>query len=97
MIASLQEVATDVVYNADGNATEITGGNPEAVLDAYCRSATGFRAEPVSLLAAGEDWNGLYRSRGVLYGIPIRWDQTRKIWVAGNAVDWVRGEPVTSP
>jgi len=97
VIASLQEVATDVVYNADGNATEITGGNPEAVLDAFCRSVNGFRAEPVSLQAAGDDWNGLYRSRGVLYAIPIRWDRTRQLWVSGNAVDWVRGVPVSNP
>jgi hypothetical protein len=97
VIASLQEVTTNVVYNADGNATEVTGGNPEVVLDAYCRSVKGFRAEPVSLQAAGDEWNGLYRSRGVLYSIPIRWEPTRKLWVSGNAVDWVRGEPVTNP
>jgi len=94
VIASLQEVVTDVVYDDNGLATEITGGNPEAVLYAYCRSAKPFKAEPVSLQAAGKDWNGLYRSRGVLYSIRIRWDASRLLWVTGNAEDWVRGEAI---
>lgn len=97
VIASLQEVATEVVYDSEGRATQVTGGNPEVVLHAYCRSVKGFRSEAVSLQAAGDDWNGLYRSRGVLYSITIRWDPTRKLWVAGDAVDWLRGEPVTDP
>jgi len=97
VIASLQEVATEVVYDTEGRATQVTGGNPEVVLHAYCRSVKGFRSEAVSLQAAGDDWNGLYRSRGVLYSITIRWDPTRKLWVAGDAVDWLRGEPVTDP
>jgi hypothetical protein len=94
VIASLQEVVTDVVYDDNGLATEVTGGNPRVVLDTYCRSVKGFKAEPVSLQAAGKDWNGLYRSRGVLYSIRIRWDASRLLWVTGNAEDWVRGEPV---
>jgi hypothetical protein len=53
-----------------------------------------FKTEPVTLQAAGKDWNGLYRSRGVLYSIPIRWDASRLLWVTGNAEDQVRGEPV---
>ena len=94
VIASLQEVVTDVVYDDNGLATEVTGGNPRVVLDTYCRSVKTFKAEPVSLQAAGKDWNGLYRSRGVLYSIRIRWDASRLLWVTGNAEDWVRGEPI---
>ena len=94
LISSLQEVVTDVVYDDNGLATEVTGGNPRAVLDAYCRTVKPFRAEPVSLEASGKNWNGLYRSRGVLYRISIRWDASRLLWVTGNAEDWVRGEPL---
>ena len=97
VIASLEEVATDVVYDDNGLATEIAGGNPKAVLDAFCRTVKGFKAEPVTLAAVGEDWNGLYRSRGVLYSLPIHWDRSRQLWVAGNAEDWVRGEAVAEP
>jgi hypothetical protein len=94
LIESLKQVETQIVFDDGGLATEITGGNPEAVLNAYCRSIKGFKAEPITLQADGQDWNGLYRTRGTLYSIPIRWDPARGLWVLGNGVDRIRGETV---
>jgi hypothetical protein len=94
VIASLEEATAEVLYDDQGLTTEVAGGNPKAVLDAFCRSVKGFKAEPVTLQAAGEDWNGLYRRRGVLYSLPIHWNRSRGLWVAGNAEDWVQGKPI---
>lgn len=97
VVASLEEAATDVVFDDRGRVTEVAGGNPKAVLDAFCRSVKGFRADPVTLEAAGENWNGLYRRRGVLHSVPIHWDRSRQLWVARNAEDQVQREPISGP
>ena len=97
VVASLEEAATDVDFDDRGRVTEVAGGNPKAVLDAFCRSVKGFRADPVTLEAAGENWNGLYRKRGVLYSVPIHWDRSRQLWVARNAEDQAQREPISQP
>jgi hypothetical protein len=94
VIASLDEVKTELRYDVRGKVTEITGGNPEAILRAFCQSVDGFAAEPVTLEATGDAWTGLYRQRGALYGITIRRDPQRDLWVAGNGVDGIRGEAI---
>jgi hypothetical protein len=82
------EVRTDEI----GRVVEVRGPNPQAVLTAYCRTASGITGrEPVELVDARPRqrgmWLGLFRDRNEimsLYAIKIRQDHEARQWVAGD-------------
>ncbi len=97
VVASLKSVETELRHNDEGQLTEVTGGDPEAVLNAFCDSVSGRKADAVALEPLGADWTGLYRRDGKLFGVTIRRDPRRNLWVIGNAVDRIDPKPVTNP
>jgi hypothetical protein len=97
VIASLADISPEVRRNDSGEVVEIAGGNPRAILDTFCRTLTRGTVDPVAIEPTGQDWTGLYRQDGRLLGIAIRRDTERELWVAGNAVDRLYGEPITTP
>ncbi|HXV75755.1 MAG TPA: hypothetical protein VD788_05495, partial [Candidatus Polarisedimenticolaceae bacterium] len=96
VVASLAAVKTEIQHNEQGQMVEIAAGDPRAILDAFCRAQRRGTVDPVAIEPAGEHWTGLYRQNGQLFGIAIRRDPERDLWVAGNAVDGLEGDPISS-
>jgi hypothetical protein len=96
VIASLEDAVPELVRNDRGELVEISAGNPRSILDTYCRTLTRGTVDPVAIERAGDGWTGLYRQNGRLYGITIRRDAEREVWVAGNSVDRLDGQPIAT-